>query len=132
MDIKQFFTTNYLFQIDRVMLHRSDKVFLFIGAALVALAIVFKLAAIYSPTLVDKKYRQKFFVLFLTIGLAEATWFLARYYFVRFFGSHFVASLILLIGLIWFVALVVKMIKHYREEKTVWEKEQVRAKYLPK
>jgi hypothetical protein len=130
--IKQYFTSKFLFEIDRVMLHRADKVFLSVGAILVVLAIIFKLAAVYAPNPVDGKYRQKFYNLFLNIGLSEVVWFGARYYFIRFFGSHFVALVILAIGLVWFVMIATKMVKNYRKEKIAWEKEQVKLKYLPK
>jgi hypothetical protein len=132
MNIKELLSSKFLFQIDRVMLHREDKVFLVAGAILVVLAVIFKLAAIYAPTPIDAKYRQKFYNLFLTIGLSEVVWFGARYYFIGFFGSHFVALLILLIGLAWLVFIVSKMVKNYRTEKVFWEKEQIKLKYLPK
>lgn len=132
MNIKEFFTKQYLFEIDRVMLHKSDKALAFLGAGLLVLGLVFKLAAVYSPNLVDAKYRQKFFKLFFSIGLAEIVWYGFRVEFVSFFGSHFVAFLILFIGLIWLVVLAIKMAKNYKAEKTEMEKQELKAKYLPK
>jgi hypothetical protein len=84
-----------------------------------------------APSPVDAKYRGKFFTLFFSIGLSEVIWYGFRVEYVTFFGSHLVAFLILLTGLIWFVVLVVKMIKNYSKEKQEWEKQQVRQKYLP-
>lgn len=132
MNIKEFFTKQYLFEIDRVMLHKSDKALAFLGAGLLVLGLVFKLAAVYSPNLVDAKYRQKFFKLFFSIGLAEIVWYGFRVEYVSFFGSHFVAFLILFIGLIWLVVLAIKMAKNYKAEKTEMEKQELKAKYLPK
>lgn len=132
MDLRQYFTTKYLFEVNRVMQDKTDKLYLFAGIVMVALAILFKVAAIMAPTPVDKKYREKFYALFLTIGLAEIVWFGASYQNVRLFGVHFVAMLILFLGLIWLVWLIVKIIKNYRREKREWEKEQVKLKYLPK
>lgn len=132
MNFKELVTSKFLFQIDTVMLHRSDKILLLAGGIFVVLAVIFKLAAAYAPTPIDKKYRQKFYTLFLTIGVSEVIWFGARYYFIRFFGSHFTALLVLLIGLVWFGYIAAKMIKNYKSEKTAWEKEQVKLKYLPK
>ena len=132
MNIKELVSYKYLFQIDRVMLHQSDKALGYVGAALVVLGIVFKLAAMYAPTPVDAKWRNKLFQLFFSIGIAEVIWYAFRLQYVSFFGSHFIAFLILLIGLIWFVVLVVKMIKNYSWEKAEMEKEQLKAKYLPK
>jgi hypothetical protein len=131
MNIKHFFTKQYLFEIDRVLVHKTDKALGFLGAALIVLGLVFKLAALYAPSPVDAKYRGKFFTLFFSIGLSEVIWYGFRVEYVTFFGSHLVAFLILLTGLIWFVVLVVKMIKNYSKEKQEWEKQQVRQKYLP-
>ena len=130
--LKQYLTSKFLFEIDRVMLHRADKVFLLLGGIFVVLAVIFKLAAIYAPTPIDLKYRQKFYKLFLSIGISEVIWFAARYYFIRFFGNHFVALVILLIGAVWLGFIVASLIKCYKPEKSAWEKEQVKLKYLPK
>lgn len=132
MNFKGLFTFQYLFQINRVMIVRGDKIFAAIGAILIVLAVLFKLAAVFAPTPVDKKYRQKFFNLFLSIGLYEAIWFGARAQTITFFGSHFVALVGLLIGSVWLVIIIIKMIKNYSREKQGFEKEQVKLKYLPK
>lgn len=131
-NLKKLASKDYLFTINRVLLTRSDKLFFLLGAGLAILAIVFKIASLYSPNPVDKAVRNKFFNLFLTIGLLEIAWFGARYENINFFGSHFVALVILLIGAIWFVWLVISIIKNYKTDKELWEKEQVRLKYLPK
>ena len=121
---------SYLFT-NAVIYTRSDKLFFALGAVMVILAIVFKIAALSALNPVDKKYRDKFYRLFLTIGVSEVIWYLCRRENVSFFNTPFVAWLVVLIGLIWFLTIVVKTIKYYSEEKTIWEKEQVRQKYLP-
>ena len=130
-NLKKLVSYNYLFTL-AVIITRSDKLFFVLGASLVILAIVFKIAALYAPTPVDKILRNKFYSMFLCIGLLEILWFAARYENVMFFGTHFVALIILLIGLLWFVRLVWSIVKNYRADKNLWEKEQVRLKYLPK
>lgn len=121
-----------MFEINRIQLEKVDKLFFALGAVFVVLAIVLKLAELYAPTPVDAKFRQKFYKLFLSIGLSLVVWFAARYETVMFFGSHFVALVILLVGLVWFALLAAAFIRQYRKEKTGWEKEQVKLKYLPK
>ncbi len=132
MSFKEFFAVKSLFEINRVMIEPADKALMSVGLALVLLAIIFKLAAAYAPTPIDKKYRSKFFNLFAWIGLLELVWFGARAQYVRFFGTRFTALLILLIGLAWFVPLAINSVKRYSAEKAQWEKDQVKAKYLPK
>lgn len=132
MNIKSFFTQEYLFNINRVMLQRTDKVFLALGILLFVLAIVFKLAERMAPNSVDKYFRNRLYRVFLTIGLSEMVWFAARYENVSFFGSHFVALLIGLIGLVWLVFVAKDFIKNYKTRLLEWEKQQQKLKYLPK
>ena len=128
---KKLLSYQYLFEVNPVLLTRSDKFFAAIGVVCVILAIVFKISAIYSPSPIDKNMRERFFNLFLTIGILEVIWFGARYQNIRFFGSHFIALLILVIGLVWLVNLILKIVKNYSIEKSAWEKDQVKNKYLP-
>ncbi len=132
MNIKQLFTYQNLFQINTAFISPREKLFFLSGVILILLSIVLKISSILAPNPVDGKYRQKFYHLFLSIGLVEILWYLCRYENAMFFGTHFVALLIVLIGLVWLVAILTGMLKNYKKEKDVWEKEQVRLKYLPK
>ncbi len=132
MNLKPFFTSQYLFQINPGFIAPSEKLFAVAGIVLVLLAIVFKISAVLAPTPVDKKFRGKFFSLFLTIGLAELFWYFCRWQNAKFFGSHFMAWLIALIGLVWLGFVLVTIIKNYSKEKQVLEKEALKLKYLPK
>lgn len=132
MNIKSFLTPQYLFQINPAFISPQEKLFFLAGAILILLSIVLKISAVLAPNPVDGKYRRKFHHLFLSVGLGEVFWYLCRYENVMFFGTRFAAFLIVLIGFIWFVAIIAGMLKNYRKEKVGWEKEQVRLKYLPK
>lgn len=132
MNFKSLLTLKALFEINRISIDSTDKFFLMLGGLFLVLAAIFKLSSVYAPSSVDKKYRGKLFTVFLTIGLLELVWFGARSQFVRFFGTKFVALLILVIGLVWFGAVLINMLKNYRKEKMEWEKEQVKLRYLPK
>jgi len=98
----------------------------------VLLSVVLKIATLYAPNPIDTAFRNRFYRLFLTIGLIEVVWFGARYQNVRFFGTHFVAILVLLVGILWFIQIAVSMFRHYKVDKTAWEREQIKQKYLPK
>ncbi len=131
MNLKQYFTSQYLFQINPGFITPSEKLFLLTGVVLVLLAIVFKISAVLAPTQIDKKYRGKFYSLFLTIGLSELVWYFCRYQNVNFFGSHFLAWLIIFVGLVWLGFILTNAAKNYRKEKAVLEKDSIRKKYLP-
>lgn len=132
MNIKSLFTYNNLFQINSAYVSPAEKMVFFAAAALVLLAMVFKIASRLALNPVDKAFRDRFYRLFLSIGIAELLWYLCRYENANFFGSHFVALVIALIGVIWFLAILVSMLRYYGKEKTNWNKEQVKLKYLPK
>ena len=132
MNLKSYFTSQFLFQINTAFVTPQEKLFLFGGGVLVLLAMVMKIAAKLAPAPIDAKYRKKFYHLFLTIGIGNLLWYLCRYENVRFFGSHFVAGLLVLAGMVWFVSILISIFKNYRKEKVEWGKEQLRAKYLPK
>ncbi len=132
MDLKRYFTGEFMFNINRLEIQRSDKIFIISGIVAVVLAVLFKVAAIYAPNPVDAKYRNKFFNLLLGFGLAEIIWYGCRIQFVRFFGSHFTALLIGLIAVVWFIVIVLNMLENYGAEKSTWQKEQLKQKYLPK
>jgi Ca2+/Na+ antiporter len=129
--LKTFFSYQYLFQVNAAFISPQEKLFFFFGAILVLLGIVLKIAAVLSLNPVDKTYREKFYHLFLTIGISEVIWYLCRRENVSFFNTRFVAWIIVLIAIIWFIEVFAKALKNYSKEKIVWEKEQVRQKYLP-
>lgn len=132
INFKKLVSYQYLFQIDRLALSRFDKAVAFLAVALLLLAAVFKFASMSAPSPVDKKYRHRFYSLCLWLGLALAVWFGARYEGVMFFGTHFVAFAILLTGAVCSVWQAVKMFKNYSAEKSAWDKDQLKLKYLPK
>ena len=132
MNIKSFFTQEYLFQINSAVITPGEKLFLYSGAILVLLAIVLKIAESFAPSPVDKKLRNKLFSVFIFSGISELVWYFFRYENVMFFGSHFVAWLIVAIGAVWLILTLVKVLKNYSKEKEAWTKEQQKLKYLPK
>ena len=132
MNLKSFFTYNYLFQINSAYISPGEKMFFFIACALVLLGVVFKIGSVLALNPVDKIVRNRFYRLFLTIGIAELLWYLCRFENAMFFGSHFVAWVVALIGAVWFVVILVSVFRNYKEDKTMWGKEQVKLKYLPK
>lgn len=124
-------TKDYLFNINRVMLQRSDKIFLSIGIVMIVLAAVFYVARRLAPNPVDAALRGGLYRLFLTIGLLEVAWFGFRYQNITFLGSHFIAIVILLVGAVWLGFVLTRAFKGYKAKLAEWEKEQVKLKYLP-
>jgi Ca2+/Na+ antiporter len=104
--LKAFLSPQYLFTINSVLLAKSDKVFFVLGGCLFVLGLGLRLFAWRAKNPINKKLFRRSAKLFATIGILEVLWFGMRYENVRFFGTHFVALLCLLIGLVWLGFLV--------------------------
>ncbi len=130
IDWNKLFSYEFFFKIDRVRLHRSDWAILVVGAMLI-------LAGVFAS--VYKRYRQvpyakillaRLVRLFITTGILFGLWFGFRYESVRWFGTRFAAVIILAYGLTWLGFILVDYIRNYRPHKQLWEKEQLKNKYL--
>jgi len=132
MNIKQYLTYQNLFQINTAFISPGEKLFFLASVILLLLAAALKIAAVLAPNPVDAKIRQKFYHLFLTMGIGGVIWYFCRYEDAWFFGTRFVILAWMLIGAVWFLAILASIFKNYKKEKKVWEKEQVKLKYLPK
>jgi hypothetical protein len=67
---------------------------------------------------------------FLFLGITELLWFGARYEYVSFFGSHFVAFLLIVIATVWLGMGLKWKFKVFPGLYAAWEKEELRQKYL--
>ncbi len=129
-DFQKLISTQYLFAIDRVSLQRSDWIFLILGGTLIALGILFAIWAKVNKVSVTKILLARYAKCFFVIGLLEVVWFGARYEYINFLGSHFMALLIGLVGLVWLGFIVWSNFTGYRKNKQQWDKEQLKLKYL--
>ncbi len=132
MDIKNIFSYQNLFQINTAFISPGEKLFFMAGAISFLIAVILKIASILATSPVDKEYRNNFYKVFAFFGLGQMLWYVLRSQNITFFGTKFVAFLVILIAIIWFVWVVIKFIKNYSTKKDVWEKEQQKLKYLPK
>ncbi len=130
IDFQKIFSKTYLIDIDPTLIHRSDKALLIAGAVLVMLGIIFRLTSMMSPHPHARNLWRRLSTWGLTIGLVEALWFGFRYEHAQYLGSHLMAFLILLIGVIWLVPILKYWAKQYGSDVKQWEKDQVKQKYL--
>jgi membrane protein implicated in regulation of membrane protease activity len=130
VDFKKLISKDYLFAINRVALTRSDKMFLWLGVGAAVVGIVLWLIKFYVSNPVDKKFLNKLAKIISATGLLEILWFGARYENVMFFGTHFVAIVILLGSVALTIWTAVKYLRNRKIETGTWQKEQVKQKYL--
>lgn len=125
-----FFSSNFQFAINRVRLETVDKVFGGIAVALVAIGVVSFIVSRLNRNIVTKRFLRRVQTWSLTMGLLGLVWFAARYQLVALFGTHLAFLIVLLVAIIWLWHIISYRLRVYTHEKEVWEKEQLKQKYL--
>lgn len=128
--IKNIFSYDFLFYVNRVRLETVDWIFAGIAAGLLVLGIIFLIRMKFTKNPVVKKFAQRVVSLSFTTGILGALWFGARYQNANFFGSHFVFLLVVLVGILWLYYVLRYRVTLYGQERRTWEKEQLKLKYL--
>lgn len=132
MNFQAFFTKTFLLDIGFPAVRNFDKVVMVVSLGAILIALVLWLAAKFSATPIDAKYRSKISNPFWYMGIAGVLWYGLRYQQVRLLSARIIIMLIAISALAWLVSVLIKTFKHYSTEKTDWEKQQLKAKYLPK
>lgn len=130
MKFSNILTYSYWFDINRVLLQRSDKLVVLIGVLLVLFGIAMRVVAMLESVPLRIELFKKLARLGFTIGFLEIAWFGARYEYVKLFGTRAVAAAILLIGLWWLISIIRYYFRDYKPALIVWHKEQQKQKYL--
>lgn len=126
----KFLTMNFLFSINPLGVEKIDKLFVLTSVCLIVLSIGLRFYSKVTKNDITTRLLKRLFKLLLTIGLLGVVWFGARYENVKFFGSHFVYLIIILVGLVWLGFIVSYIFRNFRKEKNAWEKEQLKLKYI--
>lgn len=126
----EVFSKDFWFGIDRTAIHTSDKVFLYIGSALVALAIIALIYARFSKNQFLGRVAVRLSKLFITIGLLEGLWYLLRIQYVSALGTRFVAALLLVWAVVWIYFPLKYLVKNYKFDMEKAQREMSREKYL--
>ena len=130
MGFKDFFSEHYLFTNPVGAMALSDRVYLYVGLALIFLGIACALFAYGKKDRLQRAMLMRFRSWAMTIGLLGAIWAGLRYELVRFFSWHFWILLIYLIGLIWGIYLLKYMLFNYRRAKAEQREEALKNKYI--
>lgn len=130
--IKKFFSYDFQFYVNPIRIETVDQIFAGIALCAIVLAIAFKVRVRFAKNEISKNFFSRLVRLFATVGILGVVWYGLRYQNVNLFGSHFMFLLLLAIGLVWFGFIAKYWWKHYAMERTAWEKEQLKMKYLAK
>jgi hypothetical protein len=128
----EVFSKDFWFGIDRFSIHFSDKMFLYIGIALVVAGILKLLYARFSHNKFLARVASRVGKILITIGLLEGLWYLLRTQFVQALGTRAVAMLLLVWLVIWLYFPLRYLLKNYKEDMEQAQREASREKYLKK
>jgi|GEM_PF-2801909 len=128
--VTRFFSYQYLFASPIQSPSRYDRFVLYFAAALVVLAIVFLIVRFSAKNPLQKELLRRWFSLTFYIGLLLAIWYGLRYELVGFLSLHFVAILIVVLGLVWLIYLIRYQCGKYRQARKDYDKEQLKRKYM--
>lgn len=98
---------------------------------LLVLAVVFYLATLGVSSPLYKKLLKRFGNLSVTTSICGLLWFGFRYENTPIFALRYWAALAYLIGLVWLVFILKYLLLNFRSEKSEFEREQVKRKYIP-
>jgi hypothetical protein len=130
--IKQFFSYDFLFGINRVRLETVDYIFGGLVLAWLIAAIVFRIMAWRTKHAVCHKLIMRWYRWSATIGLLGLLWCGARFEYIRWFGTHAAFLILVIVAIVWKAYILRYWFGSYKTEKAAWEHEQQKQKYLQK
>lgn len=110
----------------------EDKYLGYVFAGLLVLAILFRLSVIFSRNPVNKVLLKKFWHLTFSTGLSGLIWLGVRYENTPIFSQRYWAGLALAIGVVWLLFVLKYLVFDYFKQKSEYNREQIKNKYLPK
>jgi hypothetical protein len=128
----EVFSKDFWFGIDRFAIHFSDKVFLYIGIALVVAGIFKLVYSRFSHNKFLSRVASRAGKILITIGLLEGLWYLLRTQYVQALGTKAVAALLLVWLVIWLYFPLRYLFSNYKEDMDRAQREASREKYLKK
>ncbi|GEM_PF-2122157 len=124
-------TMDYWFGFKRGALSYTFRIMVFLAVVSLLTAVVLKLKTRTTKSPVTKKLLSRYTQPLLTMGILFAIWIPSRYEELRFFGSHVVALILVLLLFVWLAPTVLYHIRKFALDKRMWEKESLKRKYLP-
>ncbi|MEO8066042.1 MAG: hypothetical protein ABI643_04340 [Candidatus Doudnabacteria bacterium] len=122
---------NFWFSQPSSFLSQLDQYLAYFFVACLALTIAVWAIKRFSVNQVKIKILNKFFYLFLTIGLSGLVWYGFRYENTPIFALRAWAGLVLLIGLIWVLFIVKYLIFGFPAALKEYDREMTKSKYIP-
>src|SRR3989344_2776741 len=130
-DFTKLWDKAYLFGPNPLDLSRSDIIFFWCAIGFIVMSIVSKFLAFRHRAASPHHFLfNRFFHLFLTMGILVAIWAGARRENIPWIGTHFLALVLFLIWVIWLGFILKYFLGRFRHDRNIWKDEQIKRKYL--
>jgi hypothetical protein len=110
----------------------ADKTLIYIFFGMLAVSIVFLFASKFTKHLIYRKLFKKFWHLIFWIAIGGVVWSALRYENTPIFAERYWAGLNFVIGIVWLIFILKYLVFNFRGEKSEYDHELIRSKYLPK
>lgn len=127
---KELISNEYWFGIDRAGMHLTDKVVLYFGVAMVAIALIVLVVRLVSNDKLKRPVYNRLLSVLFTVGLLEMLWYVLRAQFVNALGTRFSAFIVGLFGLYFLYQPVKYLLFKYKKDANEMSRQQLKEKYL--
>lgn len=131
LDFSKLWDKVYLLGPNPLELSRSDRIFFWIAAVFVVLAVLAKIGVLRQPK--DSPRRllfSRFFHKFATIGILVLVWFTLRFENIPWLSTHIVVVFLVLVWLTWLMFIARYFFSRFRKAQKLWEDEALKRRYL--
>ena len=125
-----FITKDYWLGIDRAGMALTDNIILYVGIALVALAIIVLVIRLVSSNDLTRATYNRVISVFFSVGLLEMLWYVLRSQFVNALGTRLSALIVGLVGLYFLIQPIKYFLFQYRHDLVNLQKQKLKEKYL--
>ncbi len=126
----ELISKQYWLGLDRGVVHLTDKIILYFGAALVVIGVILLIVRLLSSDKLKRPQFGRISSVFMTVGLLEMLWYVLRWQYVSALGSRLAALLVGLFGIYFLIKPIRYFLFQYRKDLNLLSKEQLKEKYL--
>ncbi|MBX4187205.1 MAG: hypothetical protein KW802_03055 [Candidatus Doudnabacteria bacterium] len=130
--MNKFLDYYFWFAQPSTILTNEDKYLGIFFAILLGIAIIFRVLVFLNSNPINKALFRKLWHFAFSISLSGLVWFGVRYENTPLFSQRYWAGLTLAVGLIWLIFILKYLIWNFPKQKSSFDREQIKNKYIPK
>ncbi|MDP4001356.1 MAG: hypothetical protein Q8P83_03900 [bacterium] len=122
---------NFWFVIPSFILTQADRIFGYVSAGLLVVAVIIKIISMFVKHPVIKKLLKKFFYPSLTIGLLGLFWFALRHENTPIFSTRFWVGITMIAGIVWLGFVFKYLAFSFSSQRREYDSQVLKNKYIP-